>query len=134
VLELSLTLVNKSAEESLTFENCLHTYFDVGDVTTISVSGLKGLDYLDKVSNFVRKTEANEAIRFGSEVDRIYLDATGPVEILDPRIGRRIRVENKDRLNRYLEPMGHKSAADAGFWERGIQPNGLRRVRQRGSE
>ena len=95
VLELLLTVVNKSAEESLTFENCLHTYFEVGDATAISVVGLKGLDYLDKVSNFVRKTETEEAIRFCSEVDRIYLDATGTVEILDPRIGRRIRVEKQ---------------------------------------
>ena len=53
------------------------------------------MDYLDKVTNFVRKTETSEAIRFGSEVDRIYVDAAGPVEILDPRIGRRIRVEKQ---------------------------------------
>jgi glucose-6-phosphate 1-epimerase len=95
VLELSLTFVNKSAEEILTLENCLHTYFEVSDVTAISVSGLKGLDYLDKVSNFARKSETDKAIHFSSEVDRVYLDANGPVEILDPRLGRKIRVEKE---------------------------------------
>jgi len=94
-LELLLTVVNKSQEESLAFENCLHTYFEVGDVTAISVTGLKGLSYLDKVANFAKKLETDEAIRFCAEVDRIYLDATGTVEILDPRIGRKIRVEKQ---------------------------------------
>jgi glucose-6-phosphate 1-epimerase len=95
VLELALTVQNNSTDESLTFENCLHTYFEVSDITAITVTGLKGLDYLDKVSNFSRKTELGEDIRFSSEVDRIYLDAAGPVEIMDPRNGRRIRVEKQ---------------------------------------
>lgn len=94
-LELLLTVVNKSTDENLSFENCFHTYLEVSDVTAISVTGLKGLTYLDKVENFSRKTETDEAIRICSEVDRIYLDATGTVEVLDPRIGRRIRVEKQ---------------------------------------
>lgn len=94
-LELRLEVTNTSAEDVLTFENCLHTYFEVGDVTAISITGLKGVDYLDKVANFERKTETEDAIRIGSEVDRVYLDTAGPVEIIDPRLGRRIRVEKK---------------------------------------
>jgi len=83
----------ESKEEVLAFENCLHTYFEVGDVTAISIHGLKGVNYLDKVANFARKTESSDAIRIASEVDQVYLDATGAVEIVDPRLSRKIRIE-----------------------------------------
>ena|SRR2546426_719641 len=76
-----------------TFENCLHTYFEVSDIGSVSITGLKGMDYLDKVANFARKTETNDAIRVSSEVDRIYMDTPGPVEIHDSRLGRKIRIE-----------------------------------------
>jgi glucose-6-phosphate 1-epimerase len=44
------------------------------------------------VANFAKKTETDEVIRISSEVDRVYLDATGTVEIRDERLGRVIRV------------------------------------------
>lgn len=98
-LILQLVVANKSRDEEFAFEDCLHTYFEVGDITAISIVGLKGLDYLDKVENFARKTETGNAIRFSSEVDRVYLDATGKVEILDPRLGRKILIEKKGSLS-----------------------------------
>jgi glucose-6-phosphate 1-epimerase len=91
-LDLSLTIRNESAKEILVLENCLHTYFEVGDVTAVSIQGLRGLDYLDKVASFARKQETHDVLRISSEVDRIYLDASGPVEILDPRLGRRLLI------------------------------------------
>lgn len=94
-LTLQLVITNDSPSEDFLLENCLHTYFEVGDVTAISVKGLKGVHYLDKVANFAKKTEKEEAIRFASEVDRIYLNATGAAEIIDPRLGRRILVEKQ---------------------------------------
>ena len=48
--------------------------------------------YLDKVDCFAQKTETEEAIRIDSEVDRVYLDTSGPVEVVDPVLKRRIRV------------------------------------------
>ena len=94
-LTLQLIITNQSKDAEFTFENCLHSYFEVGDVTAISLSGLKGLNYLDKVAHFVEETETRDALRIASEVDRIYLNTTGTVEILDPRLGRRIRVEKQ---------------------------------------
>jgi len=94
-LTLQLIITNQSKDAEFTFEDCLHTYFDVGDVTAISLSGLKGLSYLDKVAGFVEKTETSDALRIASEVDRVYLNATGTVEILDPRLGRKILVEKQ---------------------------------------
>jgi glucose-6-phosphate 1-epimerase len=94
-LTLQLIVTNLSKDAEFTFENCLHTYFDVGDVTAVSLSGLKDLSYLDKVAGFVEKTETSDAVRIASEVDRIYLNTTGTVEILDPRLGRKILVEKQ---------------------------------------
>ena len=94
-LTLQLIIRNQSKDTEFTFEDCLHIYFDVGDVTAISISGLKGLSYLDKVAGFVEKTETSDALRIASEVDRVYLNATGTVEILDPRLGRKILVEKQ---------------------------------------
>ena len=92
-LSLQLSVTNQSADEVLVFENCLHSYLEVGDVTAISIQGLKGVEYLDKVANFAKKTESSDAIRVASEVDRVYLDTTSPVEVVDPRLGRKIRIE-----------------------------------------
>jgi D-hexose-6-phosphate mutarotase len=94
-LTLQLIVTNQSKEESLTIENCLHSYFEVGDISAVSIAGLKGTRYLDKVANFAEKTEVQDAVRISSEVDRIYLDTTAPIEILDPRLGRKIRVEKQ---------------------------------------
>ncbi len=94
-LTLQLVVTNQSKDTEFSFENCLHTYFDVGDVTAVSLSGLKGVSYLDKVAGFVEKTETSDALRIASEVDRIYLNTTGTVDILDPRLGRKIRVEKQ---------------------------------------
>jgi D-hexose-6-phosphate mutarotase len=94
-LTLELTATNKSRDETFTFENCLHTYFEVGHIKEVSILGLKGASYLDKVANFARKTETSEAIRIKSEVDRVYLDTRGAVEIIDANLGRKIRVEKK---------------------------------------
>jgi len=98
-LELQLVVTNQSREEELHFENCLHTYFEVGDATAIRITGLKGLNYLDKPANFAQKTETEDAIRIASEVDRVYLNTAEPVEIHDPIFGRKIRIEKEGSLS-----------------------------------
>jgi len=94
-LTLQLIVTNLSKDEVLNFENCLHTYFEVGDCTAVAIRGLKGVSYIDRVDNFARKTETGEAIRIASEVDRTFVEARGPVEILDARFGRKILVHKE---------------------------------------
>ena len=91
-LELELLITNASADQPFTFEACLHSYFSVGDINAISVSGLEKSPYLDKADHFAPKTEPSEAIRVASEVDRIYCGNSAAVEIVDPNLARRIRV------------------------------------------
>jgi D-hexose-6-phosphate mutarotase len=98
-LSAKLVIANTSEGQDFTFENCLHTYFHVGDIGAISITGLKGTDYLDKTENFARKTESSEHIKISRETDRIYLDTTAPVEIHDSNLGRRIRIEKSGALS-----------------------------------
>jgi glucose-6-phosphate 1-epimerase len=95
-LTLQLVITNKSPDEDFPLENCLHTYFEVGDITGVSVTGLKGATYLDKVANFAKKHETGDAIHFSSEVDRIYVNSSGTTEILDPSLKRKIIVEKQN--------------------------------------
>jgi D-hexose-6-phosphate mutarotase len=94
-LTLQLIVTNQASEDPLVFENGFHTYFEVSDITSISIHGLEGAPYHDKVANFAQRIESSEAIRISSEVDRIYLNTTSPVEIPDPRLSRKIRIEKQ---------------------------------------
>jgi D-hexose-6-phosphate mutarotase len=98
-LTAQLVIANVSEGQDFTFENCLHSYFQVGDIAAVSVSGLKGADYLDKTENYARKTERAEHIKITHEVDRSYLDTSGAVEIHDSKLGRRIRIEKSGSLS-----------------------------------
>jgi glucose-6-phosphate 1-epimerase len=92
-LSLELIVTNCSRNQPFSFESCLHTYFHVGDVTRTSIGGLKGVTFLDKVESYEQKVETSDAITISSEVDRVYLDTTGTVEIRDPSLSRKILVE-----------------------------------------
>ena len=94
-LKLELTITNLSKERELILEDCLHTYFTVGEIGAVTIAGLKGAEYLDKVEGLAKKTETNEVIQIGSEVDRVYMDTTSEVEIRDAKLGRVIRVKKE---------------------------------------
>lgn len=91
-LALELKVTNRSSEE-FAFENCLHTYFSIGDIHGVSVSGLKGVDYLDKVEGFARKKETNAQIKFSGETDRVYVKTRDTTEIHDAGLSRKIIIE-----------------------------------------
>ncbi len=90
--QLSLELVVTNADtKDATFETCLHTYFQVGDINSVSIRGLAGCSYLDKILDG-EFTETADSIRIASEVDRVYFDTTAAVDIIDPELKRRIHV------------------------------------------
>jgi glucose-6-phosphate 1-epimerase len=117
-LSASLKIANTSDDKDFSFEDCLHTYFHVGDIGAISITGLKGADFLDKTENFARKTERLEHIKFSQETDRIYLDTTAAVEIHDSKLGRRVRIEKSDSLSTVVwNPWVDKAAQMPDFGE-----------------
>jgi len=70
----------------------LHSYFRVSDIRKVSVAGLAGVTYLDKVAPGGRGLGGAEAITFSGETDREYLNSQGTCEIDDPGLRRRIMV------------------------------------------
>ena len=76
----------------VTFEEALHTYFQVGDVRQVSVNGLRGATYIDKVDFGRRKTQAEDLVTIAAETDRLYLDTGAEVTLTDPVLRRAVRV------------------------------------------
>jgi glucose-6-phosphate 1-epimerase len=114
-LTMELCVENSSAQDFI-FEDCLHTYFSIGDISQISITGLKGIYYLDKTENFARKLETNDAIKISSEMDRVYLNTTGTVEIHDAKLQRKILVDKTGSNSTVVwNPWIEKAKAMADF-------------------
>jgi glucose-6-phosphate 1-epimerase len=89
---LGLTLITHNrGEQAFSITQALHTYFQVGDIDRVRLRGLEAKDYLDKVDNGKRRTQAG-AVIIDDEVDRIYLDVREALIIDDPSLQRRIRI------------------------------------------
>ncbi|MEY2466977.1 MAG: glucose-6-phosphate 1-epimerase, partial [Verrucomicrobiota bacterium] len=115
-LQMELIVTNQSAGDTFEFENCLHTYFAIGNINSVSISGLNGTGYLDKVGGVTSKIETEDAIRISSEVDRVYLDTTGAVEIRDEQLKRVVRVEKENSASTVVwNPWIAKSQQMADF-------------------
>jgi glucose-6-phosphate 1-epimerase len=91
VLRMDLEVRNEGPD-AFTFEEALHTYFGVDDVRTVTVMGLEGAEYLDKVAGSRRSRRGDEALRVTGETDRVYLDTRADCIIHDPGARRQISV------------------------------------------
>src|SRR5476651_2180744 len=49
-LTMELIAANAGYDDPLEVENCLHTYFHVGDIGAVSIDGLRGAHYLDNAA------------------------------------------------------------------------------------
>jgi len=92
-LEINLITRNKG-NSPVVLSEALHTYFKVGDVSKVSVTGLDGCHYLDKLEDFADKKQI-DAIYVNEEVDRIYIDTSSEVCINDPVLNRRIVIRKE---------------------------------------
>jgi glucose-6-phosphate 1-epimerase len=87
--------VQNCSPDPIKFEEALHTYFTVGDVSKISIEGLGGKKYIDKVDNASTKTQTDPLVRFTGETDRVYADDSSKCTIHDPTMNRRIDVSKR---------------------------------------
>jgi D-hexose-6-phosphate mutarotase len=94
-LAMELTATNESADQTLEIENCLHTYFQVGDITQVSLTGLQNAPFDDFAAGAggARKVENDAVLRITQETNRVYPDNTSTVEIRDENLKRTICVE-----------------------------------------
>lgn len=90
---LGVTLETRNTgDQPFTITQALHTYFAVAAIDRVSVEGLDGCSYLDKVQDFATSTQAG-AVTFGGEVDRVYQGVGSVLHIVDAGGGRRIRID-----------------------------------------
>jgi glucose-6-phosphate 1-epimerase len=89
-LTMQLTVAN-DAPIPLVFEEALHTYYAITDIHEITVSGLEGVTYLDKVDEFKSKVQQGP-ITITQQTDRVYLNTTGTCIVHDTPGKRRIHV------------------------------------------
>lgn len=84
-------LVTNTGSSDFNFETCLHTYFQIGEISQIAVSGLEDTPYRDQLLA-TGISPAGAPIRFSGEVEHVYQDTAATVEIHDPVLKRTIFV------------------------------------------
>lgn len=89
-------LFTVSSDHEFVFEEALHTYFRVQDITQTRIVGLDRAHYWDKVNQDVSVQDGD--ITFTGEVDRVY-ESTGAVQIVDEANSRVIVVDKTNSSN-----------------------------------
>ena len=97
-LAMELTTTSESCDGALEIENCLHTYFQVGDINAVALTGLQGAPFDDFAfgAGGARRVADATALRITQETNRVYPDNTATVEIVDEKLHRKIRVEKSN--------------------------------------
>jgi len=114
-LTMRLIVRNLSAAP-FRFEEALHSYFTVGDVRQISVHGLEGAGYVDRLQPGKSFLQDQNPIRFAGETDRSYLSTTATCRIEDPTLGRQITIEKSGSATTVVwNPWVDKSKAMPDF-------------------
>ncbi len=106
-LGLSLQVTNEG-DEPLTFEEAFHTYLAVGDVGQITITGLDGSSYRDKVTGEF-ETQSGD-LRIAGETDRIY-EHDGTATVIDPVVGRKLVVTKSGSASTIVWNPGPERAA-----------------------
>lgn len=118
-LGLNFSVTNRDSQP-FTFEEALHSYFSVADVTQAAIRGLEGARYVDKVREQGVFTEGPRELRFVAETDRVY-ESTATCTI-DDRAGKRSLVIEKENSgatvvwNPWRERAAQMSDLGAAAW------------------
>lgn len=114
-LQLNLT-VNNITTDLFSYEECFHSYFFVGEISQVSVHGLKGLTYLDKNEDFKAKQEQLDELPISGETNSVYLNSTAPIEIYDRSLHRTICIRKENSRSTVVwNPWSEKAKAIADF-------------------
>jgi glucose-6-phosphate 1-epimerase len=121
---LSLTMTVRNVSDApVVFENALHTYFHVSDVSTATITGLEDTRYLDKTENFAKKPAAGAPLQLAGETDSVYNGTSSQCQIHDPGLGRSIRIAKSGSASTVVWNPWHAKASamedmGPGEWQR----------------
>ena len=117
-LDVSLTTQNIGTAP-ISISEALHSYFTVGDIASVELTGLEGRQYLDQLSN--KAFEQTGSIAIPAETDRIYWNTLDTIVIHDAGLNRRIAISKTGSASTVVwNPWQEKSArlgdmADGAF-------------------
>lgn len=89
------SIETKAMGAPLVFEEALHTYYAVADAQKVSIDGLGGTTYLDKVDGMKRKVQPAGMLKLEGRTDQPYLNTEATCVLHDEAGGRRIVVAKK---------------------------------------
>ena len=96
--ELRLELVcSNTGTTPLRFEEALHTYNRVADVANLHLQGLDGTRFRDNTDSNKEKRQLHDIV-IASQMDNAFLDTQSAVDIVDPELRRRIRLQKSNSL------------------------------------
>lgn len=111
---LILQLVVTAGDTPLRFEEGLHTYFAVGDIKQVSIDGVDGAAFSDRVTGQTGTQEG--PVTFEGETDRVYESRQYLARINDPAWERTLQVEKVGSSQTVIwNPWIDKSKAMADF-------------------
>lgn len=111
-LRLELIAANTS-DAAYTVTEALHTYYRVGDAAQVSVEGLDGATYLDKMEGYKEKVQQG-AVHLDKATDSAFINTTSALTLVDPVLKRRIAIEKKHSHSTVVWNPGVEGAAKLG--------------------
>ncbi len=91
--ELALELVcTNTGRTPLRFEEALHTYNRVADIHNARLQGLDGTSFLDNTDANKEKMQLGD-VTIASQTDNAFINTQNAVDLLDPKMSRRIRLQ-----------------------------------------
>jgi D-hexose-6-phosphate mutarotase len=88
---MELVCIN-TGKTPLHFEEALHTYNRVADIHSVRLQGLEGSRFLDNTDSNKEKTQLGD-VTIASQTDNAFIHTHNTVDLLDPKIRRRIRLQ-----------------------------------------
>ena len=129
--------VQNRAGHPIVFEEALHTYFAISDISDIAISGLAGATYIDKTDASRRELQTAELVTITAETDSVYLDTPGRCVIEDRGWRRGVVIEKDGGASTVVwNPWAGKAAAMADLGDhawRGMACVEAGNSRQRGA-
>jgi glucose-6-phosphate 1-epimerase len=118
-LRLELVCTN-TGTTPLRFEEALHTYSRVADIQSVRLQGLDAVHFLDNTDSNKEKTQRGD-VAIVSQTDSAYLNTQNAVDLLDPGMRRRIRLEKSTSSttvvwNPWSEAAGKMKDLGEGEW------------------
>lgn len=105
--DLVVQLTTTAGAEPVEFEEALHTYFAISDISAVRVDGLEGAPYVDTVGEWTNHVQQGP-VTFDDQVDNLY-DSDATTRIMD--VDRVIEIEKYDSATTVVWNPGAELAA-----------------------